>query len=269
MQITLYGSKGSLPFFDRKSLEHGGNTACVKLDINGRVVLIDCGSGIMQYGKEIARNKGPHDIDILLSHLHLDHTIGLTMFKPLLTPGNNIRIFTKSRGEAPLKQQILGVFAPPYWPIDLSVIAKAECVAVGDEPFILHDGIKVSTLPASHPDSTVSYRIDADKSLVYLLDYELNQDEAEHAGLVEFAKGADCIIFDSCYLPRDYPAKMDWGHSTYEMGIKFARETGCGKMILAHWSQDYDDAMLNDVAKKVSEHEGDFVVAYDGMAVDL
>jgi len=269
VKLTLYGSKGSIPFFDRKSLVHGGNTACAKLDIGGHIILIDCGSGIMQYGKEIENQKGPHTIDILLSHLHLDHTIGLTMFKPLLAPGHNVRIFTKPRDERPLKKQIFGAFAPPYWPIDLSVLTKAECVAIGSEPFMLNDGIKVSTISASHPDDTISFRVDADKSVVYLLDYEITKDPDKYDKLVKFAMNADCIIFDSCYLPVDYPSKIDWGHSTYEMGVKLARDTGCKTTIMAHWTQDYDDAVLNDVAEKIKELDIYCVVAYDGMEIDV
>ena len=276
MKLTVYGSRGSIPFFSRESAGYGGNTSCFKLETPGNTVIFDCGSGLLQYDKELAGRTEPVKIDILLSHLHLDHTIGLTMFRPLFAPDSHIRVFTKSRDGRPLREQIFGSFAPPYWPLDFSALARAECVAVGSEPFYLNGGARVSTLAAEHPDGTLSYRVDAmgadgraGKSFVYLLDYEVRHKPELYGPLVEFVRDADCMVFDSCYLPADYPAKADWGHSTYEAGLRLARDANCKMTVLAHWSHDYNDAALNGVGEIVKKSDVLCRVAYDGMQVEL
>jgi len=259
-----------MPFFGRESVKYGGNTSCVKLETCGHTVILDCGSGLVQFAEDI-KNTGVCNADILVSHLHLDHIIGLMAFSPLWDSRNNIRIFTKSRDERPLAAQVFGCFKPPYWPVDIEKMSRAQMVAInGENSFMLAGGIKVKPLSARHPDDTTIFRIEIEaenKSIVYLLDYEIGEDLASDDRLVEFCKNADTVIFDSAYLPEDYPVKCGYGHSHYRAGMKLAELSGCAHMIFCHFTFEYADAELD--AAKESVDSVKFSFAYDGMEVIL
>jgi ribonuclease BN (tRNA processing enzyme) len=241
----------------------------VTLELPGRLVIFDCGTGLGGVARDL-RSGGLNygKIDILISHLHLDHIIGLPYFAPLFDPdaGGEVRVFAESRGEQPLKQQVLGVFQPPFWPVDLSAAATARFIRIAaGTAFYLDEKVKITPARAAHPDTTTMFRLDCGgKSLVYALDYEA--EGGNFAPLAEFCARADLVLFDSAYMPADYEAVRGYGHSTHEMGEKLALAANCGKVILSHIQYGYEGGAGARADTVLSER---CVWAYDGLEVTL
>jgi len=240
------------------------------LETADQTIILDAGSGIAQMDrltKIFSRSGKP--FDILLSHLHLDHTIGLTVFSKVWinAPEELVRLYTLSRDERPLKEQIFGMFVPPYWPVPMTKFANAECVAVEEDvPFQLGN-FTVTPFAAAHPDKTTSFHITGGgKTIVYLLDSETPMlSEEKWATLVNYCKNADMVVFDSAYSSVDYPAKKGWGHSTIEDGFKLAEASGCKKLIFSHHGFEYSDQEL-EVLEYQAKAKGDmYLFAHDGM----
>lgn len=269
MKLKIYGSRGSMAFFSKSHTEYGGNSVCAALDIDGHIVLLDGGTGLMQFYYDMKnRFASGFRFDMLLSHLHLDHIIGFSMFSPILSPDSDIRIFTKSRNELPLVSQVFGVFRPPYWPVDIAKKTYAKVNGIFcEKPFILNNNIKVTPFFTEHHNDTVAYRIDAEKSVIYLMDYEIQENADKYDKLIGFCKNADLIIFDAAYLSEDYPAKRGWGHSTFEGGMALAEASACKRMIFSHISQDYPDTVLNAVRDRFDESK--YTIAFDGMEIEV
>ena len=86
MNITLYGVRGSLATPGPSTARYGGNTSCVGLTgPDGSVVVLDAGTGIRPLALELP--KGLTRVDVLLTHVHMDHILGLGFFGPLYDPG--------------------------------------------------------------------------------------------------------------------------------------------------------------------------------------
>jgi ribonuclease BN (tRNA processing enzyme) len=265
VKIKIYGARGSSPSFNNNCHAYGGNTACISVDTGGRTILLDAGTGLAQFANEMKGEK--LSCDILISHLHLDHILGLLNFAQIFNPQNDIRIFTKSRADTPLEEQIFGAFKPPYWPVNFSDLCKAKsCVIFDDVPFMLDSKIKVTAFKSEHPNDTSAFRIDSDKSLVYLVDYEIDE-KVRYEELVGFCENADLIILDTAYLPEDYPPRRGWGHSTYEMGMTLAERCKCKKMMFFHFAQDYSGETLDALAEKIESDR--FILAREGMEFEI
>ena len=92
MRVTLLGTRGSMPAPGRATAHYGGNTPSVAVcSSDGTRLILDAGTGICRLVGEI-----PDDttrIDILLTHLHMDHIQGLGFFGPLYHPGIAIHIW--------------------------------------------------------------------------------------------------------------------------------------------------------------------------------
>jgi len=265
MNIKVYGSRASIPFFSHKNINFGGNTTCIRVETAGHTILLDAGSGLFQYMMDMGST--PVEADILLGHLHLDHTIGLPMFKPLWQPSSKLRILTKDRvGDGSLAAQVFGSFRPPYWPITLEKLSRAELVALPlEEKFILADGVTVTAIDSPHMDQTIAFRIEGDKTLVYLVDFEMPGSDVER--YVNFCRGADLVIFDACYLPSDTDGRQGWGHSTYESGLLLAERAGCDRMLFTHLNPEYGDAVLACESQLLAGTAHRF--AFDGMEMIL
>jgi len=259
--IKIYGSRGSAPNFTGNNTKYGGNTSCVLVETSGRPLVIDCGSGLAWFARE-----GRGNFDILLSHLHIDHIVGLGMFAPLWQEGNDIRLFTKSRDGRPLKEQVFGIFRPPYWPFDLSERVCAEVIAVEEDvPFSVCGNVVVTPFRLEHPNDTIGFRIDdlaAGKSVAYISDHEQIGDRGRSP-----VQGADVIIFDAAFLPEDYTTRKGFGHSDYLAGIKLAEESGCGRMVFFHLASNYSDEMIDKAVRDAGLPADKYMFAYDGMEI--
>lgn len=253
-------------------MQYGGNTACVRVDNEGETLIVDAGSGLMQYLAEIEQDIRAGRIirlEIVLSHLHLDHIIGLSTFSPLWDSKNDICIYTKSRNEMPLAKQVMGVFAPPYWPVDLSEMLCASVIEMDDSGFTSWGGLHVKPFASNHQDGTTVFRITGNKTLVYLLDCEMTDDLMKTPDFLEHCMDADLILLDAGYLPQDYPKKKGWGHSTYEHGVHLAKQANIKYMIAAHLSQRYLDEELRTVDAMLAKENINCKIAFDGMEISL
>jgi len=86
VRVTLWGTRGSLAAPGPETQRYGGNTSCVEVRAeDGSVLVLDAGTGIRRLGDaivdEIVR------VDVLITHMHMDHIQGLGFFDPLFWPG--------------------------------------------------------------------------------------------------------------------------------------------------------------------------------------
>ena len=66
-----------------ETVRYGGNTSCLEVELpNGSMLVLDAGTGIRGLGLKLERRNVRH-IQLLLTHLHLDHVEGLRFFEPL------------------------------------------------------------------------------------------------------------------------------------------------------------------------------------------
>ena len=82
MNITLWGTRGSLASPGPDTVRYGGNTSCVEVRNDaGQLLVLDAGTGIRRLAPHLP--DGVHRVDVLLTHLHMDHIQGLGFFDAL------------------------------------------------------------------------------------------------------------------------------------------------------------------------------------------
>ena len=277
MNIKTYGCRASSPLSHIGGTRYGGNTSCMTVESKGVSLVLDAGSGLTILEKEL-RETNPEclinpQLNVLVSHLHLDHIIGFATFKPVWARESQMRVYTCCRDEStPLKEQLFGVFKPPYWPSALMDVSGVTCVPIeSGVPFsIAH--FTVTPFVACHPDKTLSFHItDGEKSLVHLLDNEIDRmAKDEYALMLEMCKGVDMVVFDSAYAQEDYPKLRGWGHSTVAQGVAFARQCKPRYMLFSHFAQQYSDDEIDSWARFYeNETCSTFILGSDGMGMTL
>src|SRR5437764_1803860 len=121
MDGRIWGCRGSLATPGPATLRYGGNTSCVELrPAAGGVVVLDAGTGIRGLGLALKR-EGVRQVDLLLTHLHLDHIEGLGFFAQLFDAGATIDLWGP-RAETPLEARIRTYLSPPYFPVPFDAI---------------------------------------------------------------------------------------------------------------------------------------------------
>ena len=111
MNITLWGVRGSIPTFNPNTVRYGGHTSCIEVEEDGWLIVLDAGSGIQNMNN--SPNLDFERIDILLSHLHIDHIQGLGFFKPLFDPSKEVHIWGPASNALSLRARLGRYFSPP------------------------------------------------------------------------------------------------------------------------------------------------------------
>ena len=87
LSLKVLGTRGSMAVTHRNQQIFGGNTSCYMVRAGDETVFLDAGSGILSAPVDFPRP--PH---ILISHLHLDHVLGLGMYPRLVMKGRETLI---------------------------------------------------------------------------------------------------------------------------------------------------------------------------------
>jgi phosphoribosyl 1,2-cyclic phosphodiesterase len=268
MKVKVWGARGSVPAPGPEMNRYGGNTSCVEVTLgDGTTLILDAGTGIRSLGVGIAA-KLP-TINILLTHLHLDHIQGLMFFAPCFRSESTITIWGPSSPEATLEARIARYISAPLSPVEVREL-PCEVSFLDAPPSEWEIGsAKIRAESVTHRGPTLGYRItDSDgATLTYISDHEpglgapLDQLEPEWISGHGLAEGADLLIHDCQYTDDEYPDHVGWGHSRLTDALTFARRTEARRLLLFHHdplhSDEFLDAFGSTATQRWSELGGD------------
>src|SRR5262245_9881845 len=251
MRVTLFGTRGSLATPGVETSRYGGNTSAVEVrSSEGAVLVLDAGTGIRQLGSQVPPDASR--IDILLTHLHMDHIQGLGFFGPLYSPQIDVHIWGPASGTLSLAARLSRYLSPPLFPVHLRDLPRVTCHHVPCPAFEI-GSLTIETSVVCHPGPTVGYRIPEENgTAVYLPDHEPalvtregQWPEAEWISGYDLAAGADLLIHDAQYTDEEYRHCIGWGHSTYRQAFEFAKRVGAKELVPFHHDPSHDDETLD------------------------
>jgi phosphoribosyl 1,2-cyclic phosphodiesterase len=266
MKITLWGTRGSQAAPGPDTVRYGGNTSCIELQaLSDTRVVLDAGTGLRRLG--LALPDHVRRVDVLLTHLHMDHIQGLGFFAPLFRPNYEVHIWGPGSATADLRTRLTRYISPPLFPVRLS---ELPC------DLTLHDlndgcgevpGIRLRTALVCHPGPTVGYRIESEQgNLAYLPDHEplLAGDRfaysSEWCSGFELAAGVDVLFHDSQYTDSEYPERVGWGHSTLRHALAFARLANVKRLMPFHHDPAHDDDTLDAFFDEANQQAEAFTI---------
>jgi phosphoribosyl 1,2-cyclic phosphodiesterase len=271
VKVTLWGTRGSLAAAGPDTVRYGGNTSCVEVrTADGGVLVLDAGTGIRRLGA--ALDTEPGRVDVLLTHLHMDHLQGLGFFAPLFQPGREVHLWGPPSTTQSLRERLTRYLSPPLFPVRLRELdCRLTLHDVPLEPFAIGP-CRVSAALVCHPGPTVGYRIEADgATLAYLPDHEPALGWGWLSGY-ELAADADALVHDAQYSAAEYPAHVGWGHSALPDTLAFAALAGVRRLVTFHHDPAHDDATIDrllDQACRAAVYPFEILPGIEGLAMEL
>lgn len=277
MRVTLWGTRGSLASPGAETARYGGNTACVEArGPEGTVLVLDAGTGIRGLGAALA--SGVRRVDVLLTHLHMDHIQGLGFFAPLYDPEVEVHLWGPPSTIHGLRTRLARYLSPPLFPVHLRDIPRltvhelpAGIVEIGE--------LRVAWAGVLHPGFTVGYRIASPHAtLAYLPDHEPALGARRYPPAPDWtsgfdlAEGVDLLIHDAQYGTEEYADRVGWGHSAIEHTLAFARLAAVRRLVTFHHDPAHSDADVDRLtADAVTAASPPFVVTAgsEGAIFDL
>lgn len=280
MQVRVWGCRGSVATSGPDTARYGGNTSCVEVRLeSGDVIVLDAGTGMRPLGVSM-HHDSPSEIDIFLTHLHLDHLQGLGFFRPLYDPSRVIHLWGPSSPVQSLADRIAMYLSPPLFPVHLEEVPSQLTFHDAPETPITIGSATVRATRVTHQGPTVGYRIEEHgRSFVYIPDHEpslgadLRTQPTEWMSGHAIARDADVLLHDSQYRDHEYAQHLGWGHACIADTLAFADKAAVEHLVLFHHDPYHDDEeldmLLGDARAAWPGMEERVCLAFDGMTITL
>ncbi len=260
IRLTVWGSRGLPAELPNRNSRYGHQTSCVSVETKEHIFIFDAGTGIVELGRVIAEKKRYYkDIWICLTHFHLDHILGLGRFAPLYDPAFSIHIIGANDPEKSLKEVAQATFYSSFSLTKQPPKAKIDIYEILEDNYELFPGVKLSSMYANHPTSTLVYVLDTlGKKITYAPDSEIWGDATAFQDYDEklggFVRGSDILIHDAVYSDADYEKRKHEGHSGLSVVVDFAVEKAQARdLMLFHANPDYSDDELDKLLADARE----------------
>lgn len=243
-------------------------TTCLALPEAG--IVFDAGTGFFRLRKLLPEFTG-NNIDILLSHAHLDHVIGLTQTITTMYGAKDKTL--NVHGIAPHLDAVETMFGGALFPLSMERLGLQKQRLLhhnsrGAERLSREDTlIRSCTVP--HPGESTAYRVERTdgKSLVYITDTQ--------AQLVrtDFVRDADTLVHE-CNFPDAYRELAEAsGHSVLSEVLKLAEHARVKKLVLMHFNNfpemEAGEPIENLVGELPTELPCEVILTHDNMVLEV
>lgn len=284
MELTFWGVRGSIPTPGEGTRRWGGNSSCLELRHAGCVpVVLDCGTGARHLGMKLMGERD-RKVDVVFTHLHMDHVFGLPFFVPIYAPGFDVHITVPAFNDTDAREKLGRYLNGVYHPTRINEV-PADVSYSGIRPGRSFDrgGFHVRTVSLNHPGGSVAYRFEVDgRSVAYVTDTApfAKPGEGVAAGeapvpaerrIVDFLRDCDLVVYDTMYDLDEYLEKMTWGHSYPEYAVAMCTAAGVKHLSLFHHLPDASDEALDRLEARWAAHEGPLKVsvAKEGLTLEV
>lgn len=269
MRLTFWGVRGSIPSPGGETARYGGNSSCVEIRAEGLSPLVmDAGTGARKLGYKLISEPG-RELDLLFTHLHMDHVFGFPFFLPIYTPGYAVRVGVPAFSEEEAREKLGRYLNGVYHPTRIRELPAAVTYAAirANRPFQAGPW-SIRPFALHHPGGAIGYRVDhAGASLAYVTDTspfarpgegvaaDKEPVDAERR-VLDWLAGCDLVVYDTMYDYGEYLEKMSWGHSYPEYAAALCRAAGVRHLVLFHHLPDASDDALDALAARWAAHDG-------------
>ena len=248
----FWGCRGTIASPGADTARYGGTTSCVE-------VRLDAGTGARALG-QARLGESPSRIDLLITHLHVDHIEGLGFFEPIWRAETDLHVWGPPSPIDSHDQRLAKYFSPPLFPLHLSEVPAHVTFHDAPEGSWTIGGATVHSTAIQHQGITVGYRVEADGAAVtYLTDHEPALGADIETALPEWISGAalawkaDLLIHDCQYTDEEYEGRVGFGHSSAADVAAFAAKVGARRLALFHHDPFHSDDELDAIRERVLE----------------
>jgi phosphoribosyl 1,2-cyclic phosphodiesterase len=233
-------------------------------------MVFDGGTGLRLLGNELMASGRPAELDLFYSHTHFDHICGLPFFAPCYDSASSMRIWAGHlNGNKGIEAVLNKMMIAPLFPIPMGIFTANMKFIDFDAGEVLtpHPGILLRTGALNHPNGATGYRIEyAGKVVAYITDTE-HRPGGRDPNVLALIQGAEVMIYDASYTDAEFPTHKDWGHSTWQEGVRLADAADVKTLVIFHHDPGHDDDFMDQIAAEAAAARPGTIVAQEGLVL--
>ena len=223
-------------------------------------LLLDAGSGTFRLPELYAAKGDRRELDLVLSHAHLDHIIGLTFFIVWMQDEHFSKVRLHARAEV-LDAVEQHLFSDLIFPVRIPF--ETHAVDAGDR-IELAGGHTLDLWHQPHRGITLGMRLEntAGKQLAYCTDVTARPGED-----IDPIRGVDALIHECHFSDAEAEYAEPTGHTHLSAAAARAAEADAKRTYLTHINPYYDAKQPLDVASVADVYQP-LTIAEDLMRID-
>ena len=277
--VDFWGVRGSVPSPGPTTNRYGGNTSCVSITADNKILILDAGTGIRNLGSAII-GQPELEIFVVVTHSHWDHIQGFPFFTPIYQPNRPVHMFPTLHKKNVVLASLIDQMDGAHFPITPDQVpSNFNFVTENPLEFLANNGFQLELVPMNHPGKAFGYKITIDDKIIcYFTDNEIDppyEKSIELDELTNQCKNADILIHDAQYIEADMPLKHGWGHSLISQVTKLGESAEVKNLVYYHHdperSDDDIDAELEKASKALKENGSSVIpyFAHEGLKLTL
>jgi ribonuclease BN (tRNA processing enzyme) len=184
-------------------------------------IVLDAGTAMFR----VRNHLRTPELDIFLTHAHLDHTVGLTYLLDVVRdrPLNRVTVHAAPDKVVAIQQHLLATaLFPAQLPCEFRPLAGEVALA---------DHGRLTYFRLDHPGGAIGFRLDwPGRSMAYVTDTTAAPDAPYLAAI----RGVDLLVHECNFPDSQTELARRTGHSTTSPVAELARRAGVGRLVLVH-----------------------------------
>jgi phosphoribosyl 1,2-cyclic phosphodiesterase len=272
--VRFWGVRGSIPTPGKDTVRYGGNTACVEVNVAGKRLIFDGGTGLRRLGEHLQK-ESPVEAHLFFTHTHWDRIQGFPFFMPAFQSGNCFHIYGSiGPNGASIKQRLYDQMLRPNFPVPLQFMkSDLQFNNISPGSVITLDDVVVETVSLNHPNNALGYRITwGGYTVVYATDTEHDPDKVDQ-GLMYLSHRADLLIYDAAYADHAYYDSQFIEEfqqaEVWQKGVELVLGADVRKIAIFHHDPAHEDDCLDEIEAHLQSRYPNVILAREGMVIDV
>ncbi|MEM7555473.1 MAG: MBL fold metallo-hydrolase [Cyanobacteria bacterium P01_A01_bin.84] len=267
----FWGVRGLIPTPSSGNCRYGGNTACVEINVNGKYLIFDGGTGLRILGKNLDKQEKSIEAHLFFTNSQTNRIQGFPFFAPAFTPENCLYIYgTAASNGASIKHSLCDQMLQPLFPYPLQVMqSQLHFYNLNVGKAIALDDITVNTGLINRHQRSVGYKVSwKEYSIAYITDLNINVDRSEQEEIVRLTQGVDLLIANTTFSPPTELRKQD-NYLYWHNAIDLAQQLQVKRLAISQHHPDDDDEYLNEAELKIKSVFTEAIIAREGSVVKV
>ncbi|MEL6459822.1 MAG: MBL fold metallo-hydrolase [Cyanobacteria bacterium J06621_15] len=270
--IKFWGVRGLIPTPGEENNRYGGNTACVEMQVAGKNLIFDGGTGLRILGKTWLQQQRKTIGYLFFTNAQANRIQGFPFFAPVFVPGNCFHIYgTAASNGASIKQSLSDQMLLPHFPYPLQVMeSELQFYNLTPDKVIAIDDLTVQIALINNNTKSVGYRIQLKEySVAYITDLQSEIDDSEQENLMKLIQGVDLLIANPSYRTSNFYETQTSIECYWRVVVDLARKTGGKQLVFSNHHPNDNDDFLDKIEINLKKEFEQGFLAYEGMVLTI